>query len=82
MTGGSYLNNDEYGIFPRCSREGLINKNSGGGGDDATIYVGVDNGITVERNTLTNGELGIELESTDNTTVRSNTSRKTRPASS
>jgi len=73
VTGGSYLNNDEYGIFPRCSREGLINKNSGGGGDDATIYVGVDNGVTVERNMLTNGELGIELESTDNTIVRSNT---------
>jgi len=73
VSGGSYLNNDEYGIFPRCSREGLINKNSGGGGDDATIYVGVDDGVTVERNTLTNGELGIELESTDNTVVRANT---------
>jgi parallel beta-helix repeat protein len=69
---GSYLNNDEYGIFPRCSREGLISGNSGGGGDDATIYVGVNNGVTVERNNLTNGELGIELESTDNTTVRKN----------
>ena len=72
VTGGSYLNNGEYGIFPRCSHEGLINQNSGGGGDDATIYVGVDNGVTVERNNLTNGELGIELESTDNTIVRKN----------
>jgi parallel beta-helix repeat protein len=72
VTGGSYLNNAEYGIFPRCSREGLINMNSGGGGDDATIYVGVDNGVTVERNRLTDGELGIELESTDNTVVRAN----------
>jgi parallel beta-helix repeat protein len=72
VTNGSYLNNDEYGIFPRCSREGLIAKNSGGGGNDATIYVGVDDGVTVERNNLTNGELGIELESTDNTIVRKN----------
>jgi parallel beta-helix repeat protein len=72
VTGGSYLNNDEYGIFPRCSRDGLINRNSGGGGDDATIYVGVDDNVTVERNNLTNGELGIELESTDNTVVRNN----------
>lgn len=72
VTSGSYLNNDEYGIFPRCSRDGLINRNSGGGGNDATIYVGVDNGVTVERNNLTNGELGIELESTDNTIVRGN----------
>jgi parallel beta-helix repeat protein len=72
VTKGRYLNNDEYGIFPRCSREGLISANSGGGGDDATIYVGVNNGVTVEHNTLTNGELGIELESTDNTVVRAN----------
>jgi parallel beta-helix repeat protein len=72
VTGGSYLDNDEYGIFPRCSRDGLINQNAGGGGDDATIYVGVDDNVTVERNNLTNGELGIELESTDNSFVRSN----------
>jgi parallel beta-helix repeat protein len=72
VTGGSYLNNDEYGIFPRCSRDGLIDRNSGGGGDDATIYVGVDDNVTVERNDLTNGELGIELESTDNSFVRRN----------
>jgi parallel beta-helix repeat protein len=72
VTGGSYLDNDEYGIFPRCSRDGLINRNAGGGGDDATIYVGVDDNVTVERNNLTNGELGIELESTDNSFVRSN----------
>jgi parallel beta-helix repeat protein len=76
VTSGSYLDNGEYGIFPRCSREGLINGNSGGGGDDATIYVGVDNGVTVEKNKLTNGELGIELESTDNTIVRKNTLRE------
>jgi parallel beta-helix repeat protein len=73
VTRGSYLNNDEYGIFPRCSRDGLIDKNSGGGGDDATIYVGVDNNVTVEGNKLTNGELGIELESTDNSFVLNNT---------
>jgi parallel beta-helix repeat protein len=73
VMGGSYVNNAEYGIFPRCSREGLIDRNSGGGGNDATIYVGVDDKVRVERNNLTNGELGIELESTDNSVVRHNT---------
>jgi parallel beta-helix repeat protein len=72
VTGGSYLNNAQYGIFPRCSHDGLIAKNSGGGGDDATIYVGIDDGVTVEKNQLSNGELGIELESTDNSVVRAN----------
>ncbi len=72
VTGGSYLNNGEYGIFPRCSRDGLVDHNSGGGGADATIYVGVDKYIRVENNVLTNGVLGIELEDTDDTLVRNN----------
>jgi parallel beta-helix repeat protein len=72
VSGGFYHDNAEYGIFPRCSHNGLVDRNAGGGGDDATIYVGVNHEVTVERNTLTNGEIGIELESTDNTIVRSN----------
>lgn len=72
VTGGSYLNNGEYGIFPRCSRDGRVDHNSGGGGADATIYVGVDKFITVDSNVLTNGTLGIELEDTDDTYVRDN----------
>jgi parallel beta-helix repeat protein len=72
VSGGDYLDNGEYGIFPRCSRDGLIDHNSGGGGDDATIYVGVDENTVVEKNRLSNGELGIELESTDNSVVRNN----------
>jgi parallel beta-helix repeat protein len=72
VVGGNYLNNTEYGIFPRCSRDGLISGNSGGGGNDATIYVGEDERTTVENNGLTNGEFGIELENTDNSVVRNN----------
>jgi len=72
VSGGSYLNNGEYGIFPRCSQDGLIDRNSGGGGNDATVYVGVDNEVVVEKNRLSNGELGIELENTRNSVVRNN----------
>lgn len=72
VSGGNYVNNHEYGIFPRCSRDGQISQNSGGGGNDATIYVGVDNTTTVENNRLSNGELGIELENTFNSVVRNN----------
>lgn len=72
VTGGRYLDNGEYGIFPRCSRDGLIDRNSGGGGDDATIYVGVDDGIVVEHNNLSGSRLGIELEDTRNSIVRHN----------
>lgn len=72
VTGGQYLNNAEYGIFPRCSKDGLIDHNTGGGGNDATIYVGVDDGIRVEDNVLTNSTLAIELENTQNSFVRRN----------
>jgi parallel beta-helix repeat protein len=70
--GGAYLDNGRYGIFARCSHDGLIDRNSGGGGNDATVYVGVDENTVVEKNRLSNGELGIELESTDNSVVRGN----------
>jgi parallel beta-helix repeat protein len=72
VSGGNYLNNGEYGIFPRCSRDGLISQNSGGGGNDATIYVGVDENTVVEKNRLAGGELGIELENTSNSVVQGN----------
>jgi parallel beta-helix repeat protein len=72
VTGGRYLDNEEYGVFPRCSREGLIDHNSGGGGEDATVYVGVDDQVVVKKNKLTNGEIGIELENTRNSHVVGN----------
>jgi parallel beta-helix repeat protein len=72
VSGGRYLDNAEYGVFPRCSRDGLIDHNSGGGGNDATVYVGVDNNVTVEKNHLSDGEIGSELENTRNSLVRGN----------
>ena len=39
---------------------------------DATVYVGVDDNITVTNNKLTNGMIGIELENTTNSFVSGN----------
>ncbi len=72
VTHGRYLDNEEYGVFPRCSRDGLVDHNSGGGGEDATTYVGVDDDVTVEGNPLTNAEIGIELENILHSVVRNN----------
>jgi parallel beta-helix repeat protein len=72
VTGGRYLDNEEYGVFPRCSRDGLIDRNSGGGGEDATVYVGVDDNIAVTNNKLTNAVIGIELENTTDSYVAGN----------
>ena len=72
VAGGRYIDNEEYGVFPRCSRDGLIAHNSGGGGEDATVYVGVDDQVMVSKNKLTNGEIGIELENTRNSHIVGN----------
>jgi parallel beta-helix repeat protein len=72
LIGTRYQDNGEYGAFPRCSRNGLIEGNTGGGGLDATIYVGVDDNVVVAKNVLTKGEIGIELENTRNSVVRAN----------
>ena len=79
VTGGRYIENVQYGIFPRCARDGLIDHNFGDGGVDsgetgldATVYVGVDDEITVENNKLVNGMIGIELENTTDSVVRNN----------
>jgi parallel beta-helix repeat protein len=72
VTGGRYLNNEEYGVFPRCSRDGRIDHNKGGGGEDATVYVGVDDHVSVTKNKLTNAVLGIELENTNDSYVAGN----------
>jgi parallel beta-helix repeat protein len=75
VSDGLYEDNAEYGVFPRCSSNGLIEGNRGGGGEDATVYVGVDDNVTVVDNHLTDGEIGIELENTLNTVVRRNVLR-------
>jgi parallel beta-helix repeat protein len=83
VTGGRYIDNEEYGIFPRCARHGLIDHNFGDGGVetgetglDATIYVGVDDDITVKNNKMVGGTIGIELENTTNSIVRNNKLRR------
>jgi parallel beta-helix repeat protein len=72
VSGGRYIDNEEYGVFPRCSRDGLIDQNSGSGGDDALIYVGVDDNVTVKKNKVTGGVIGVELENTLNSVVTGN----------
>lgn len=75
ITGGKYLGNEEYGIFPRCAQNGLIDFNQVDAqhqADDAGIYVGVDDHVTVSKNSVTGSPIGIEIENTINTVVREN----------
>ena len=71
-TGGTYLDNEEYGPFPVCSTNGTISHNFASGHNDAAIYVGQSDGAVVEFNTVVDSVIGIELENTSNVVVRNN----------
>jgi len=72
VTGGKYLDNEEYGIFPICSKNGLIDFNDVEGTEDAGIYVGDDDTVTIEKNHTSRCTIGIEVENTINAIVRDN----------
>ncbi|MGR9053415.1 MAG: parallel beta-helix domain-containing protein [Gammaproteobacteria bacterium] len=67
-----YLDNEEYGPFPVCSRNGLIADNYASGHDDAAIYVGNDDNVVVRGNTVTQSTIGVEIENSTNCTVNDN----------
>lgn len=72
LSDGSYVNNDEYGIFPIFSSAGLIASSRVSGSDDAGIYVGQSSSVVIERNDVRDCTSGIEIENSSNITARKN----------
>ncbi|HEU5211575.1 MAG TPA: parallel beta-helix domain-containing protein [Gaiellaceae bacterium] len=70
---GVYTGNEEYAIFPICSRDGVIDGNQVEGTDDAAIYVGNSHDVLVEHNHATDSTVGIEIENSTGIVVRGNT---------
>lgn len=70
---GVYTGNEEYAIFPICSRNGVIEGNHVEGTDDAAIYVGNSHDVLVEHNHATDSTVGIEIENSTGLVVRDNT---------
>jgi parallel beta-helix repeat protein len=75
LTGGTYIDNDEYGIFPIQSSGGLIDHNFVSGSDDTGIYVGQSHDILVKKNRAIDCTVGIEIELSSRIDVRNNTAR-------
>jgi parallel beta-helix repeat protein len=73
ISDGKYLNDDEYGIFPIFSSDGLISSNHISGSDDTGIYVGQSSDIVIQDNHASDCTIGIEIENSSNLTVRRNT---------
>jgi parallel beta-helix repeat protein len=74
VRGGRYLDNHEYGVFPRCSTHGLIEGNLAEGADDTGIYVGNDTEVSVTGNRATGNTSGFEVENSSDVVVRGNRS--------
>ncbi len=72
LTHGRYVDNEEYGPFPICSAHGSIDDNQVSGTDDAGIYVGDDNGVTVTGNHVSGCSIGVEIENSVHSVVRGN----------
>ena len=70
---GVYTGNEEYAVFPVCSRNGVIEGNHVEGTDDAAIYVGNSHDVLVEGNHARDSTVGIEIENSTGLTVRANT---------
>jgi parallel beta-helix repeat protein len=80
LTGTRYVDNPVYGPFPVCSHDGLIAFNQVTGGNlagqgpstDTGIYVGDDDQVTVQHNSVSNYVIGVVVENTTHATVREN----------
>jgi parallel beta-helix repeat protein len=68
-----YLDNEEYGPFPVCSRNGEISHNFASGHNDAAIYVGDDVNTVVRHNVAVDSVAGAEIENSLNSVVTHNT---------
>ena len=61
LTGSSYVDNDEYGVFPIRS-SGRVDHNAVTGSDDTGVYVGQSSGVQVDANVARDNTIGIEVE--------------------
>lgn len=72
LLSGEYINNQEYGLFPVRSTNGLIERNEVSGANDTGIYVGQSKGATVQNNHAFDNTIGIEIENSTDMKVLNN----------
>jgi len=62
IVGSTFVDNDDYGVFPVLSSQGLIAANQASGSDDTGIYVGQSSDVTVTANTAERNTVGFDIE--------------------
>jgi parallel beta-helix repeat protein len=71
LTGTSYVDNDEYGVFPVRS-SGRVDQNTVSGADDTGVYVGQSDHVQIDANVARDNTIGIEVELSTNIQVLNN----------
>jgi parallel beta-helix repeat protein len=71
LTGSSYMDNDEYGLFPVRS-SGRVDHNTVSGSDDTGVYVGQSSNVQIDANVTRGNMIGIEVELCTSVTVTNN----------
>ncbi len=72
VRGGRYLDNDQYGVFPSCSTQGLVEGNFTRGANDTAFYVGNSTHVTVTGNRASGNTSGYEVENSSFVVERGN----------
>jgi parallel beta-helix repeat protein len=72
VRGGRYLDNHEYGVFPSCSTNGLVEGNFARGANDTGFYVGNDTHVTVTGNRASGNTSAYEVENSSFVVERGN----------
>jgi len=72
ISGGRYLDNAEYGVFPVCSHAGRISGNEVEGSDDAALYIGNSDTVAITGNQVSDSTVGVEIENSAAITATDN----------
>jgi parallel beta-helix repeat protein len=72
VSGGRYLDDGLYGVFPRCASNGTVSGNEVSGVTDAALYIGSADQVDLTNNRLTSSVVGVEVENSTNITVTRN----------
>jgi parallel beta-helix repeat protein len=73
IVGSSFVDNDDYGVFPVLSAHGLTAANQASGSDDTGIYVGQSSDVTVTANAAEQNTVGFDIENSTRIRAAGNT---------
>jgi len=72
ISNGNYVNSGQYGIFPYCSQNGLIQFNTASGASESAIIIANDINVTATSNVAMNSTIGIDVENGNKTVILDN----------